>query len=601
MAEYDIAIVGASFGGVAAALAAARYGKRVALIEAGNNAGGQATAQGLTRWDESAPVLSPNTYGSTKSYQVLKEDVRQWYRTYTKVGSRGHAPDFNPGFASPGHPFSADCNVVETILRQMLGDAKAFVTPIFETAVVGVGVNGGHIESLALSNGDTIVAAIVIDATDLGDLLPKCGIDWTIGAEAKSDTGEPHAESSASPGHIQPITVSIAVELRPDGEQHVIPQPANYSQLVADQAFGVYDGRNGMIGGVFSSAKSANPGWETLFDYRQYIDSANFTDPNYAHDRSVINVGCNDYQAAVIPTGDAARDAGIVEAARAVSIAYLYWLQTEAPRDDGSGTGYPNLMARSDIFGRADGTAPQAYIRESRRIAKPIVRLLEQHVAADPSSPAARAPMNFADSCGICMYSIDIHQVYGPAGTPWVGVSGVKPFQIPLGSLIPTDATNVIAACKNIGGTHLTSGAYRVHPGEWAIGEAAGVLAAYCVGQAVLPAQSQSNASRLAAVQLRLLEQGIPIFWWDDLSYSTDPKTYAAAHLLGVRGFLADANDLHFRPSATITSDERNGVDAHAGKQLPWPAAAMTRAKAAVWICAELGLPSSDAVQRWDV
>jgi hypothetical protein len=601
LAQYDIAVVGASFGGVAAALAAARYGKRVALIEAGNNAGGQATAQGLTRWDESAPVLSPKTYGSTKSYQILKDDVRQWYRTYTKVGSRGHAPDFNPGFASPGHPFSADCNVVETVLRQMLDDAKAFVTPMFQTTVDRVSVNAGQIESLTLSNGDTIAATVVIDATDLGELLPMCGIDWTIGAEAKSDTGEPHAESSASPGHIQPITVSIAVERRPDSEQHVIPQPANYAQLVADQAFGVYDGRNGMIGGVFSSAKSANPGWETLFNYRQYIDSANFTDPNYTHDRSVINVGCNDYQAAVIPTGDAARDAGIVEAARAVSIAYLYWLQTEAPRDDGSGTGYPNLMVRSDIFGRADGTAPQAYIRESRRIAKPVVRLLEQHVAADPSSTAARAPMNFADSCGICMYSIDIHQVYGPAGTPWVGVSGVKPFQIPLGSLIPTDATNLIAACKNIGGTHLTAGAYRVHPGEWAIGEAAGVLAAYCVGQAVLPAQSQANAARLAAVQLRLLEQGIPIFWWDDLDYSTDPKTYAAAHLLGVRGFLADANDLHFRPSATITSAERQAVSVRAGRQLPWPSAATTRAQAAVWLCAELGLPSSDAVQRWDV
>jgi FAD dependent oxidoreductase len=599
--QYEIAIVGASFGGVAAALAAARYGKRVALIEAGNNAGGQATSQGLTRWDESAPVLSPNTYGSTKSYQILKDDVRQWYRTYTKVGPRGHAPDFNPGFAGPGHPFSADCNVVETILRQMLDDEKAYVTPIFETAVVGVATNGGQIESLTLSNGDTITASIVIDATDLGELLPLCGIDWTIGAEAKSDTGEPHAESSASPGHIQPITVSIAVERRPDGEQHIIPEPANYAQLAAGQAFGAYDGRNGMIGGVFSSAKSANPGWETLFDYRQYIDSGNFTDPNYVHDRSVINVGCNDYQAAVIPTGDAARDAAIVEAARAVSIAYLYWLQTEAPRDDGSGTGYPNLMVRSDIFGRADGTAPQAYIRESRRIAKPMVRLLEQHVAAETPSPAARAPMNFEDSCGICMYSIDIHQVYGPAGTPWVGVSGVKPFQIPLGSLIPTDAANVIAACKNIGGTHLTSGAYRVHPGEWAIGEAAGVLAAYCVGQSVLPAQSQANASRLAAVQLRLLEQGIPIFWWDDLDYSSDPKTFAAAHLLGVRGFLSGANDLHFRPTAMITSAERSAVDVLVGRQLPWPAAETTRAQAAAWLCAELGLPSSDAVQRWDI
>ncbi len=122
------------------------------------------------------------------------------------------------------------------------------------------------------------------------------------------------------------------------------------------------------------------------------------------------------------------------------------------------------------------------------------------------------------------MYGVDIHQCYGPPGTPWVSVGGVRPFQIPLGSLIPSDATNLITACKNIGGTHLTSGAYRVHPGEWAIGEAAGILAAYCVGQNVRPAEAHGNASRVAALQLRLLEQGVPIFWWDDLDYTSDPQ-----------------------------------------------------------------------------
>ena len=123
-----------------------------------------------------------------------------------------------------------------------------------------------------------------------------------------------------------------------------------------------------MIGGVFSSAHSQNPGWETIFNYRQYIDHATSPTRTMPTTGPTINVGCNDYQAAVIPTGNAAQDAAIVEDARQVSIAYLYWLQTAAPRDDGSGTGYPNLMVRQDIFGRADGTAPQAYIRESRRI-----------------------------------------------------------------------------------------------------------------------------------------------------------------------------------------------------------------------------------------
>ena len=163
-------------------------------------------------------------------------------------------------------------------------------------------------------------------------------------------------------------------------------------------------------------------------------------------------------------------------------------------------------MVRTDIFGRADGTAPQAYIRESRRIAKPIVRVLEQHIATTSTAAAkARAPMNFSDSCGICIFAIDVHKCYGPPGTPYVGDNNgsitVRPFQILLGSLIPTDISNLVAGCKNIGATHLTSAAYRVHPGEWAIGEAAGTLAAYCVGQGVTPAQAYSNSARLAALQ----------------------------------------------------------------------------------------------------
>ncbi len=597
--EFDVVIVGASFGGVSAALSAARFGKRVVLLDRGGNVGGQATAQGLTRWDESDPVLSPKTSGSTKSYQVLKDDIRGWYRANTKLAPGARQSDFNPGFFDAGHPFSADCNVTETVLRQLLKDVEAHVTLMLDTAVQSAKVQNGAVSSLQLANGDTVSGTIFVDATDLGDLLPLCGVSWFVGAEAKSDTEEPHAEDRANPEHIQPITVSIAVERRPDGEQHTIPRPPNYTpELIAAQAFHVYNERNGMIGGVFSSAHSAQPGWETIFNYRQYIDHRNFADAGVADDRTTINVGCNDYQNAVVPTGDAQKDAAIVEDARAVSIAYLYWLQTEAPHDDGNGSGYPNLMAREDIFGRPDGTAPQAYIRESRRISKPIVRVVEQHIAAAGQSAAKRAPMNFSDSCGICYYGIDVHQVYGPPGTPWLGV-GTLPFQIPLGSLIPTDCSNLVMACKNIGSTHITSGAYRVHPGEWAIGEAAGVLAAYCVGQGVLPAQAHANGSRVAALQLRLLEQGIPIFWWDDLDYGKDPKTFAAANLLGVRGLMSDPATLHFRPGAAISQSERDAVNSHVGRQLPWPAAAMTRAQAAAWLCAELGLPSSEAVAHW--
>jgi hypothetical protein len=252
---------------------------------------GQATAQGLTRWGESDPVLSPKTYGSTKSYQVLKDDIRGWYRANAEVAPGSRREDFNPGFFEAGHPFSADCNVTEAAFPQLLKDVEANVTLMLEAAIRSVDVRNGTVHSLQHADGDTVTGTIFVDATDLGDRLPLCGVSW----------------------------------------------------------------------------------------------------------------------------------------------------------------------------------------------------------------------------------------VYGPPGTPWLGV-GTLPFQIPLGSLIPTDSTNLITACKNIGATHITSGAYRGHPGEWAIGEAAGALAAYCVGQSVLPTQVHANGARIAALQLRLLEQGVPIYWWDDLDYTKDRR-----------------------------------------------------------------------------
>ena len=125
---YDIVIFGASFGGVSAALAAARYGKTVALVDATDTVGGQATTQGLTRWDETAQTGSPNTYGSAKSYQLLQNDIRGWYRTYATLAADVDGETFNPGFSNPGHPFSADCNVTKTVLDQLLKDVADHVT-----------------------------------------------------------------------------------------------------------------------------------------------------------------------------------------------------------------------------------------------------------------------------------------------------------------------------------------------------------------------------------------------------------------------------------------------------------------------------------------
>ena len=53
--------------------------------------------------------------------------------------------------------------------------------------------------------------------------------------------------------------------------------------------------------------------------------------------------------------------------AKQLSLSFLYWMQTEAPRHDG-GYGYPELRLRVDVVRAQDGLAMYPYVRQSRRI-----------------------------------------------------------------------------------------------------------------------------------------------------------------------------------------------------------------------------------------
>jgi hypothetical protein len=107
-------------------------------------------------------------------------------------------------------------------------------------------------------------------------------------------------------------------------------------------------------------------------------------------------------------------------------------------------------------------------------------------------------------------YPIDIHR----SGPDDIGAScRTKPFQIPLGALIPIRMQNLLAGAKNIGTTHITNGCYRLHPVEWNIGEAAGALAAFALERGVAPAAVREQL--LEDFQERLRGEGVPLAWPD--------------------------------------------------------------------------------------
>jgi hypothetical protein len=114
--------------------------------------------------------------------------------------------------------------------------------------------------------------------------------------------------------------------------------------------------------------------------------------------------------------------------------------------------------------------------------------------------------VKFTDSAGVGAYRIDLHP--STAGDNYIDLD-VWPSQIPLGSLIPVRVENLLPAAKNAGVTHVTNGCYRLHPVEWNIGEAAGLLAAMCLQDRTTP--RGVRASRLDDFQRLAVAQGIEL------------------------------------------------------------------------------------------
>ena len=210
-------------------------------------------------------------------------------------------------------------------------------------------------------------------------------------------------------------------------------------------------------------------------------------------------------------------------------------------------------------MGSDDGVSQAPYIREGRRLrAKQTIR--EQDIAA-ASHPGARAA-RFPDTAGIGYYPIDLHDCRpGTVSVP------TRPFQIPLGALVPVEMVNLLPAAKNIGTTHITNGAYRLHPVEWAVGEAAAALAVFCLRVGAAPQEVHARADLTRRLQLLLLDQGVPLYWYDDVPLSH--PAFAATQLLAVEGIWeGEPGTLRFAPDETLTCGEGTRLVAAAARAI---------------------------------
>lgn len=521
----DILIVGGGVGGCAAALAATARGARVVLTEPTAWLGGQLTSQAVP--PDEHPWIE--THGGTERYRQFRRGVRAYYQThYPLTAAAANDPRFDPGRGSVSN-LCHEPRVALAVIDQMLAPARTAgrLRVLLHHSPVAVDVEGDRVRGVTLVEAGTgrrshITADFVLDATELGDLLPLAGAEYVTGAESRDDTGEPHAVAGpAEPDNVQALTWCVPLAFDPTpGADHVIDRPATYEHWARHTPDMDPPWTGPQLSPQSPHAITLRPRtfkffggdgdepFSCLWEYRRIICADHYDPAHRPHEATMVNWPHNDYLEGSIIDQPPEVVAKHLDAARQLTLSLVHWLQTQAPRPDG-GAGYPGFHLHPELVGTADGLAMAPYIRESRRIIAH-QRVTENHVgyAARGGRPAEL----FDDSVGTGFYRIDLHPSTG--GNNYIDIASL-PFQIPLGSLLPARLKNLLAAGKNLGVTHITNGCYRLHPVEWNVGEAAGLLAAWCGQYNLEPHAVRDAPESLRSFQDALIEQGVCLAWPD--------------------------------------------------------------------------------------
>ena len=223
--RYDLCIVGAGSGGIGAALAAARMGLSVLLIEKSDTLGGNAVRGGVHNWE-------PGVGGTSFPFEIFQR-LQQIPDAVAIVRMARHCvvpqpgePAYPGGEALPDPAATYSDSLKRHSLKELspeekFGRSSAFRSIVFEpeaysrvvgemlaetgkctvltnTAFSEVRVKEGNIESVILENGEEVRASFFVDSTADAKLCQACGCELMRGQEARDTFGEPDAPEQAS-------------------------------------------------------------------------------------------------------------------------------------------------------------------------------------------------------------------------------------------------------------------------------------------------------------------------------------------------------------------------------------------------------------------
>lgn len=478
--NYDVVVYGATAGGVATAVSAAREGLRVALIEPRRHIGGMASG-GLQRTD----------VGRREVIGGLALEF------YFRAGKHYESIRFLNEIA-----WFMEAFVAERIFNEMLQEAGVTVIRNhFLKEKTGVKKLNGKITSIETVNGDIFTAKIFADATYEGDLMAQAGVSYTWGRESSKQYNEPLAGVRVdTPKHQFTVKLTgkdsagtLLPEIQPeplgkegDGDKKV--QAYNFRLVLSsDRANQVpfpkprnYDSNRFELFAQLLTALERKAG--RPLHYREFFNTNVI--PNNKADFNNHGAFSTDYlgKSWDYPEASYVRRNEIWQDHIDYTQGLFYFLAHDPRVPASLQTDINGWGLSRDEFQDTNHWPHQLYVREARR-------MIGEYVMTQKDIQTARTK---PDAIGMGSYNSDSHnvqRVIGPDG--FVFNEGdmqvpVQPYQIPYRMITPkrNEVTNLLVpVCFSA--SHVAYSTLRMEPQYMIIGQASGVAAKMAIDKSL--------------------------------------------------------------------------------------------------------------------
>ncbi|HEY0072958.1 MAG TPA: FAD-dependent oxidoreductase [Abditibacteriaceae bacterium] len=468
--SFDVIVYGGVPCGIVAAIAAARNGAKVLLVEPTRHIGG----------------LSTSGINTAESEHMLKWTIgglaREFYERLGKYYGTNQAE------------FYFESSVAERVYQEMLQEAG--VTIRFGRRVEKVEKRGAQIERILLDDGSWLSAKVFIDAGYEGDLMARTGVSYTFGREARDEYNEEaagirfdkqarRAATVDEDGNLLPGISAWAKDLK-EGAAH--PGPMNYSFRLCfakdvDKKVPIplpdnYDRKRYRLLENWLREKAARKEEVQLTHLLEFYKRRNGKYEGNNKQNAIISLGHFGGQFGW-PDGSYAERERIFQDHKDYTLGLLHFLANDESVPHNVRVEMQSWGFHKEEFADNNHFPYQLYVREARRMKGQSI-VTQNDIVGDAPQPRRKA-----DSIGISSHFIDSHHVQRVALSPTEFINEGRiwrigwAYQIRYSALTPkaNECTNLLVPGA-ASFSHVAFCSYRLESVWMIAGHAAGVAAA---------------------------------------------------------------------------------------------------------------------------